>query len=267
MSVCFYVTGLKLNAEKWDELLGEWTEEHLDDILDEPRFSEEKEPLCFVAGLGSIRGIVLTLGPKKGAAELRLSALASRKDWEWAFEIMALALKKGGGGVERETGEAYTAKNLTRAQAHKEAEQDFIFSANAFQSRLGNGVSVPMGEYSVPLTPSDLPPVSEKNFDKVEKALAKRMERYIGAFRPFVMKMDDGSRVTTWALIPTMIQQVDLVTIDYADDMEVPYPQLREILGDRAEQVGDLLWLPELSPKKDKALLEKLAAARVDRKA
>jgi hypothetical protein len=267
MSVCFHLTGSKLNAEKWDTLLSDWSADLPDNILDEPRFSEEKEPLCFVAGLGSIRGIVITLGPGKNEADVRLSALASRKDWEWAFELMAIALKEGGGKVERETGETYGSKNLSRNQAHKEAMQDFIFSANAFRPKAATGFALPMDGYNVPITASDLPPVNEKNFNQVEEALVAKMERYIGAYRPPIMETTDGKRVTTWALVQTLIPKVDQVMVDYADNMVVPYDKLTKILGDYAEDLGDLLWLPELDGKKDKAVLNELARTRVDKKA
>lgn len=268
MSVEFSMTGCKLDCAQWNELLEEWAGAQKDDLYDEPCFEkDEDEPTMLVWGDGSTRGVVLSLGDGGSDVTVRFNVLASRKDWERGFEIMKRALAKGGGAIERETGETYTVAKLTRDQAHEEAVTDFVFGANSVRASVEQSndkkALLPFSGFALPLTPADLPACTRENQAAIEGAIAQRLQRYGQAFRGHVLQMKNGAQLASWALIPTIIGKVDLVAMDWKD-INVPCDRLVAVLGDRAEPLGGSYYLPELDPEKDRAILEALEKENVD---
>jgi hypothetical protein len=270
MSVEFSLTGCKLDCAKWNELLEEWAGEQEEDLYDEPCFEEEEEvPTMLVWGDGSTRGVVLSLGEGGRDVTVRFNVLASRKDWERGFEIMKRALAQGGGSIERETGETYTAAKLTREQAHEEAITNFLFGAKSTRASLDRTEDkralLPFAGFALPLTPADLPACTRENQAAIEEALAQRLHRYGHAFRANVFETENKARVSTWGLEPTVVGEVDFVAIEWNNNFfNVPIGRLIEILGSRVEPLGGSHYLPELDPEKDRAILDTLQKEDVD---
>lgn len=254
MSVEFTLHDNRLKLQPWNELLAAWEQKRPDELYEPAEFSDGKPPVALVWGKGSTRGFLLAYDPKGTVA--RFNALASRTDWVRGFHIMRSAVRDGGGYWERETGEVYGLDQLVPEQARDEATKDFVFSAKA----LPEDASVPFRHFDLPLPRQQL----RGKLDEVEAALAGRVEKYATAYASGTMLLKGGMRVTTWALIPTIVGAADFVAIDWKYGLHVPLPKLKAVLGARAEPLGEeALYLPALDPRRDAALLSALEKASV----
>jgi hypothetical protein len=93
----------------------------------------------------------------------------------------------------------------------------------------------------------------------VEEALAGRVRKYATAYRAGIIQVGNRTRISNWALIPTVVQETDYISLEWKGNIFVPVERLRAILGDRAEDLGSgLLYLPGLDQEKDLPLLQEL---------
>lgn len=255
MSVEFTLHDNRLQLRQWNELLAAWEQKRADELYEPAQFSDGKPPVALIWGRGSTRGFLLAYDPKGTVG--RFNALASRTDWVRGFHVMRSAVRDGGGFWERETGEIYGLDQLVPEQAREEATKDFVFSAKA----LPENASIPFRHFDLSVPRAQL----RGKLDDVEAALAARLEKYATAYASGTMVLQGGGRVTTWALIPTIIQDADVVAVDWKDGLHVPLPKLKAILGARAEPLGDeATFLPELDPKRDAAILAALEKANIE---
>ncbi|MCW8129724.1 MAG: hypothetical protein KIS92_05160 [Planctomycetota bacterium] len=268
MSKEFTLTGSKLKLADWNGLLYEWAES-VGMPGEPPEFEpSEDEYLAHLVAPGCIRGCVFHFSPKKREARLAMLALAGPADWDLAFSILRKAVKKGGGSVTDDNGENHSPAQLSDRAARACAEQWFVFTYNSLwknqQQKPDACFQIPMGHFRIPLSLKGMSACDASNWVEVAEDLAGRFERYLAAFVGSVMRLDDGQTMATWALIPTIIQHVDLLCIDFKDIM-VPIDHVKKVLGDRMEDLGGTYFLPELDSKRDRALLQKLALGNVDK--
>ncbi len=275
MSVVFTLRGNTLEIDQWNELLGAWAAKQGFDLYDEPEFVEEAdgEFVAHVWGAGSTRGVVFF--HRRGEVEMRLGALASRKDWVIGFNLLRVAMQWGGGTLESDNDVDYTTETLTAQNAQRDAVRDFVPSCTMFRQGLldtpHRRTLIPLGAFSMPVTLDDFPECGAEDVPRVERQLATRIRKYAEAFRSSGFQLRDGSTLSTWALIPTILGECDLLSIDVARagapaaGIHVPFAAVREVLGDRAEDLGDGSWfLPELDHERDATLIRALQDAAVD---
>lgn len=264
MSVEFDVCKCSLDEDGWEEVLGEWAGEQPDEeLFREPVF---QEGTAFLLGRGSVRGAVLTLAPEDQVVHLRLNALASRADWRRAFQVVRRALERAGGEVVREDGVTFGAAQLTDAEAEAQGTRDFCASLEVVQGGLKEGeVTLPLDNFGLVVRPGELPGAcTPAEVPGLEDRLAARVERLALAFPSATFVLQGGLRLATWALIPTLVGEADLVSIEGLQN-PVPLDALKQALGPRAEAAGEgVVLLPELDDQADAALLERLRAAGVD---
>jgi len=268
MSVEFTLTGSDLSLAKWGRLLKRWIDAKEIELYEEAAFQgDEERAEAYVFGPGSIRGVLLTYSG--GELHVRLGVLSSRKDWALAFNFVRTALKKGGGTFEREDGTVYERSDLNKARAHQESVEDFVAAAGMLGAQFAQHgedfeASFPTGTFAVPLkhdmfagfTPDDAP--------KLEKRLVKKVRQLAEAYHSATMVLTGDVRLATWALIPTIVGKCDAVGVDF-QDTTIRLEDLLEVLGDRAERLGDdLVFLPELDREADRRLLKAIAARAVD---
>lgn len=262
MSVEFTLKGCRLSLARWGRLLERWVEARGLEPYEPPRFEGgEDDATAYLFAPGSIRGVVLRY--HGGRVELRLSALASRLDWQMAFSLMRAALTKGGGQLVRESGEVYGPEDLGKEAASAEAARDFAASAGmiAAQLREGGELSFPAGSFAVPLRPALFRGFTPERAREVERALVRRVRELAGAFRASTLVLRGGVRVAAWALGPSIVDEVDYVVVEEAN---VPLDRLRELLGERAEALGDgKVLLPALDRRADRKLLARIRAAGI----
>lgn len=263
MSVEFTLKNNVLTDEQWDSLMENWSEARNEPLYVEPHFNEEKQAHLF--GPGSIRGAVFLRRVEDNEVDLRLNALSSRTDWRMGFEVLWMAIKRGGGSVERESGESYGLAMLSSDQAERDAIRDFAFSVRAmsanFRKEGASTATLPMGIFDLPVTVADFPEVSDENIDDIETALAERVEKYASAFPASVFKLTGGATISTWALIPTLVGEVDLIALPKRansdkEAVHVPLARLKELLGARAVTLGSTTYLPAMDEEEDHALLD-----------
>jgi len=261
MATEFKLSGNRLSKKKWNRLLQDWAGRQDVTIYDEPVFDDSEDPLAFVWGKGSIRGALFTLRKKEKCLVLRLSELASRTDWTFGYEILNLALEMGGGILERESGEIHGPDRLTGEQAREDGAREFCADLNRARGLLEQkkDVYLPLGPFLIKLSPGDLPPCTPETMGEVEQELAWRVQKYATAYRAGIILVGSNQRVSNWALIPTVVQETDYISLEWKGNIFVPVDRLRAILGDRAEDLGSgLLYLPGLDQEKDLPLLQEL---------
>ncbi len=278
MSVEFTLSGSTLTVPDWNDVFDEWSAAQEEELFTEPSFHAENDHATLILGVGSVRGVSLRLEDEEVA--VRLSALASRVDWRNAYAILRIALERGGGQLEREDGTVLRIDDLTADAARAHAVRDFVFSVGAVKNALEqpettehggddaagetddaeNRVQLPIGLFNVSLGSSDLPdvPCTEDDVPALESLLAERVERYASAFHGSTMILAGRARLSTWALIPTLVGAPDLIAVQGLDEPIPLVPLLRE-LGEQVELVGDdVHFLPEVAEADQPALLERL---------
>ncbi|MBL4844388.1 MAG: hypothetical protein JKY65_02575 [Planctomycetes bacterium] len=271
MSVEFSLNGSSLTLEAWDALVEESNDWDLNDHSD-PVFSESGGAQFLVPG--STRGVLLSHEGTPSSISFRLGALASQADWRAAYALVTRALAGGGGTFEREDGTTLSAEALTADLANEHALTDFVSSVEMLgQVLTGSGddaeeVALPLGRFSLRLTPADLPDAcGPEEAQALEATLAARVDRYSRAFHASTLYLEGGIRVSTWALIETLVGSGAHLIACSAFDPEaglIPADQLLEVLGDLGESTGGGgLFLPELDLEKDPALRGKLEAILV----
>lgn len=251
MSVVFYLRGSRFTVPQWNVLLARWVEARKIQPYDEPQFDDQGD--AHIWGPGSIRGVVLSRSSSDGNVEITLYTFASRQDWMWAFDIMRQAVKNGGGTVERGGGEAYGMDRLVPKEAESEAVRNFICAA---ECRRESTVFLPLGFFSMPLSPKEIAGCTLETLPKIEQALAARVQKYASAYRASIIELKDGTKLSTWALIPTVVGQVDRISIDWKGGMEIGLADLKAILVPRAEDLKGITFLPALDPQRDAAVLQ-----------
>ncbi len=270
MSVEFTLRGNRLSVQEWDQLLADWAGSREEELYELPAF--EGGEVAHIWGPGSIRGAVLFFNSRDKTVDLRLSALSSREDWRIGFELLRRALTGGGGSVQHENGELYGPEMLAAPRAEAEAVADFCSTVTAmgasFKDKDMTAAALPLGHFSLPITADDLRPCTAEDAHEIEARLASRVEKYAGAYQASIFTMTDDVKVATWALIPTLIGNVDLVALPGPEGIDdepahLPLEKLKELLGARAEDLGEAVYLPQLDEAADKALLESLRAATV----
>lgn len=261
MSVEFTLSNCPFTPGDWDSWLDAWGEGR--EFLQEPYF---QDGVAHILVEGSTRGCLFSRAGDD--VHVRLGAMSSRLDWRMTYEIVRGALAEGG-TFTREDGVVFTAAELTDEAADALAVTDFCFSVDAVKRSLGDSeqssVQLPHGAFNLQLAASDLPETcGPEEVPAVEALLAAQVSRYAPAYRPMTMVLEGGARVTSWARIPTLIGKAHLVGIESLDN-PVPRDKVLEILGDRAEQVGDgVYYLPELDLEADSELFTALRAESVD---
>lgn len=264
MSVEFDVTNCSLDEEGWEDVLAGWADEQgEDDLFREPVF---QQGAAFLLGTGSVRGATLIQDPESEVVHLRLPALASQADWRRGLQVARRALEQGGGELLHEDGTAYTAEQLTDALADELALRDFTATLQAIHPQLQQSeASLPLDAFELLLERGSLPATCTPEEGRALMArLAARVEVLAAAFPATTFTLQGGPRLTTWALIPTLVSNADLVSIEGLE-RPVPLARLRELLGDRCQRAGEETWLlPELDAEADAALLGQLEAASVD---
>lgn len=234
MSVEFYLRDQTLSKEAWNGLLRDWSEKLQEDLYDEPSFDDEDdEPHVRITGSGSTRGFRVSLTSE--GAHFRLDALASRDDWRRCYSFCAAALRKGGGMLEREDGQIYAQPRLAAANAVKDCDEDFAFTAKALKQRIqesddGKG-QLPCGHFSLFVSAADL----DGDVQTITTRLATRFERYATAYRPSMLFKDKQSRSgVAYGPVPSILPKVDFVVMpsekDESDTQMVLWQDLIESL-------------------------------------
>jgi hypothetical protein len=259
MSVEFTLSGNSLSVPDWNELLKQWAEEQERELFSIPELEGESEPTALVWGAGSIRGVVLTWNEKDREVGMHLNALASRRDWEMGYDLMQRAVYAGGGSVTRENGEEYSAGRLTVEEAHRDAVDEFCATTGMLQGLMEKdkleSMSLPVGFFYLPCAKEELPRCTSETMPSVEKPLADRVAKYATAYPASTMVLTDNTKLGTWALIPTIVGDVDMVMIQWKN-MCVPLARVKAVLGERAEPLGEkMTYLPTLDVERDQEVL------------
>ncbi len=278
MSVEFYLSGNTLSAAEWNDVFHEWHEKSDFELYDELEFEQAEEnkgegedSVAYLWGKGSVRGVILNLEENGAKLRMRLNAFASRTDWAMGYGVLRKGMEKGGGTLERERGDIYGMEKLTQGQAHEDAVAEFGamlgMHLTLMKEKGLDDVSLPVAFFGLRCRAEDLMPGTPESIPEIEKQLANRVARYGEAFRGSVMTMNNGKKVATWALIPTVVGNVDFLMIDYGNIL-VPLERVQVLLGERVEDLGDgILYLPALDKENDLEVLEALKAEQVDQSA
>lgn len=273
MGVDITVTGNRLDASGWGKIFGAWANQGDDEPFSEPEFGPADGTGSQVAHLwrkGSIRGVLFRWQPPEKELEVRLNAFASRRDWMTAFTILRTGVKHGGGTILFE-GEDLSPDELSKEEAFRRASHDFLFAA-ASVARADRDSMLPFGDFSLTVSASEMAGCTPKNLATIENELADRVERYATAYRSGVMNFKTGHRVTTWALIPTIIdKRVDRIDVAVSDPMSYPadtaelsLTTLLELLGDRAEDLHDTYYLPAVQIDEEQELIDAFKSAAAE---
>ena len=208
--------------------------------------------------------------------EARLSVLASRVDWQLAFDVARCALERGGGHVVCE-GAELGRDQLLPAAAHARAAERLHSDLSSLREQLqpGFAASLQVAWFRLPVKSDDLPEqVDAASVPEIERLLAERVTRYATAFCASTVVLVGNVRAAVWPGVPTLFQELpELISVATpgVDDMDearqnpVPAERLLELLGDRVERLGDgFILLPGLDSEEDAELRKVINRERVD---
>lgn len=254
MSVEFTLTGCRIEPDRWDELI----EKHQDEIgellcCDDRPLSETGEAQLFKEG--GVRGVIL-YRRDDGDLGVRLGAFSSRADWRAAYSLIGDAIDEGGGTFTRETGVKLSREARSLVNAEIDAVQDLRHTVALLAKQVAehsddpdgqpDTIAIPVASFSLQIDPNTLSQhPKDAELLAHEKSLADRVSRYAEAFMAQAMVLDNGARVGTWSGVPTVLPKVHLVSCQGVAEEPlrlVPIEALGEILGDRAERLGQGGW-------------------------
>ncbi len=253
MSVEFTLKGVECSLERAEELLRDWERQQPLGLYELPELTGDDSSgyYAHLWGPGSIRGVLMSFQPRGKLLTVRFNAFSSRQDWRNGFSLLRRALDLGGGTLSSCGGSQYQAVELTDRRAEQEAVDDFVRSSQVLIERKRREFQIPLGSFSLKLRTHDLPPCSPAQVPEVESLMSARVERYATAHQAGSWKDKSGASCGRWNLGPCLVPTVDVVHIDGESSLKLPFRRLKALLGERAEDCGELTYLPALTRSKD----------------
>ncbi|MCX7805439.1 MAG: hypothetical protein N3A38_09660 [Planctomycetota bacterium] len=260
MPAVFVLKRAKLSAGEWNELLGEWEDGLERPLYDEAVLDEEgDEPSLRIWGPGSTRGVVLRLRNGGRWVAVALESLASLVDWRMGFEIMRLAMRRGGGNWTR-SGRAYNAEALSPERAAEESGREFLADARilseALKKTTAKGLLLSNGIFDLTITPAEIESCSDGgDVRRIEGAIAARVFRYVTAPRRLPQPLEEDRIVQffEWDGERALLRgRAELMAVRAEDGQRafVPFWTAVGILGHAAEPLGDnATYLSDLDPR------------------
>jgi hypothetical protein len=174
--------------------------------------------------------------------EVRLSVCASPADWQTAYSFLRFALQEGY-DVRSDTSDLMGAEALTDEAATLKGPEQFASDVSFFHRFLASsgdqGLDLPVGRFSIPVTLEELPsePFEEEALAGFRKALQQRAAKYSAARSASILTLKTGATAIVWAGEALLAPEVNHVVLasgggDCAQYVHVSWERaMRELSG------------------------------------
>jgi hypothetical protein len=213
---------------------------------------------------GGIRGV--TVRQSNGEVELSLPLGSSLTDFGLAWELMRMGVRHGASPSDEERDHLTMADDEIRQITHTQSK----FYWSMLTQQLDGQLTLPVGGFlGLPVTRAD----ASDGHETLERKLVERMNRYSEAFVATLMRMTkdgESSLFSNYAHIPSLINAEVEYIGTHGDggnicDEPVPAGHFYSVVGERAEKLGDWIYVPAIDFASEPELVAALNSFRSEK--